>query len=220
MKQLILFFYSFMMASTPILARVQPSQTEVFPINPLTTKLVNQEQLGDSATTQRPLFLREPAKEQEDKLEDLPQLVDFNSVEICHEHNQDVLRCCTYYLTHRLDAAQMSDAANYIFKWSISSADVKIVMSVFVSELFTHQEHMAYVMAYMAASSYHCLTKQMKSPDEDTYIEIVTTLLHFYEQNKDLSGDVKILEEYLHLQKKNKLVKQLKEEFQIIQQFQ
>ena len=157
-------------------------------------------------------------KEREEGYFDMPKPVEFTTAEICHEHNNDVLRCCVYFLTHRLNAPHMNDVAQYIFKWSVSSADVSIDVGETIGEVTAKQGNMNYMIAYMAATSYFCLRNQVKSVDEDAYLKVFDALLEFYEQNKELSGEVDVFENFLKLKEKNKLADKLRAEYRKMKQ--
>lgn len=152
-------------------------------------------------------------KEKQNGYVDLPKPVQFKTPEICHQHNDDVLVCCNYYLTHRLSAPNMNEAAQYIFSWSVASDDVMIEMGRTLSQLVTKQEYLAYMIAYTAASAWYCLTYDMKRLDEEGYLKVMNALLEFYQQNKDLSGSVDVLESYVKIKKKEKRDRQFQKEY-------
>lgn len=152
-------------------------------------------------------------KEKQNGYVDLPRPVQFKTPEICHQHNDDALICCTYYLTHRLSAPNMNEAAQYIMNWSVTSDDVMIEMGKTISQLFTKQEYLSYMVAYTAASAWYCLTYDMKQLDEEGYLKVMNALLNFYQQNKDLSGSVDVLENYLKIKKQEKRDSQILKEY-------
>ena len=153
-------------------------------------------------------------KERNEGYVDLPKLVEFKTPEICHMHNNDALRCCAYFLTHRLSAPNMNEAAKYILNWSYSTADVHIEINEMIGQFLTNQNEMAYMIAYTAATSYYCLTENHEMLDEEGYLRVMHTLLDFYNQNKDLSGKIDSLENYLKLRNKDKLDKLLSKDYQ------
>lgn len=168
----------------------------------------------------------EKTKERIDKLirekkagyEDLPKLIEFKTPEICRMHNDDALRCCIYYLTHRLNAPNIDEATQYILRWSITSADVNIKIGGDITQFLTKQEDTPYLVAYIAAHIYFCLTEDIKQIDEERYIKAINAVLNFYDQNKDLSGNIKVLDDYLKLRKKGKLDSQLLKDYKKYQE--
>ena len=144
---------------------------------------------------------------------DLPEPVEFKTVEICREHNDDALRCIAYYLTHMLSAPNMNQAAQYIINWSTATEDVNIIIGEKLGKLATSQESIPYLTAFIAASSYYSLTEHVKQLDEPLFVKSVKALLQFYEPNRKLTGKVEVLEDYLKLQEKGKLEKQLHKDF-------
>ncbi len=83
-----------------------------------------------------------------------------------------------------------------------------------IGQFLTNQNEMAYMIAYTAATSYYCLTQNHEWIDEEGYVRVMHTLLDFYDQNKDLSGKIDSLENYLKLRKKEKLDQQLLKDYQ------
>ena len=144
-------------------------------------------------------------KEKDDGFVDLPELIEFKSAELCHEHNDDALKCIQYYLTHTIRAPQMEQAAQYIMAWSIASGDVNIVIGEEVGSLASSKES----MPYMAAYSYVCLRDNVKDLNEAQLMDVFDILLQFYEPNSSLTGKVELLDKYLKLKEKGKLEKEI-----------
>ena len=138
-------------------------------------------------------------KEKDDGFVDLPELIEFKSAELCHEHNDDALKCIQYYLTHTIRASQMEQAAQYIMAWSIASGDVNA----------SSKESMPYLVGFMAAYSYVCLRDNVKDLNEAQLMDVFDILLQFYEPNSSLTGKVELLDKYLKLKEKGKLEKEI-----------
>lgn len=148
-------------------------------------------------------------KEKEDGFVDLPELIEFKSAELCHEHNDDALKCIQYYLTHTIRAPQMDQAAQYIMAWSMASGDINIVIGEEVGSLASSKESMPYLVGFIAAYSYVCLRENVKDLNEAQLMNVFDILLQFYEPNSSLTGKVELLEKYLKLQEKGKLQKEI-----------
>ena len=148
-------------------------------------------------------------KEKEDGIADLPEPMKFEDKETCRKHNDDAMKCISYYLTHKVSAPQMNQAAQYIFNWCVASDDVDIVIGEEIASMAGSVESMAYHIAYMAAYSYFCLTEKVKKLDERLFISTIDVLLQFYEPNRELTGKVELLDNYLQLQKEGKLEEEL-----------
>ena len=148
-------------------------------------------------------------KEKDDGFVDLPELIEFKSAELCHEHNDDALKCIQYYLTHTIRASQMEQAAQYIMAWSIASGDVNIVIGKEVGSLASSKESMPYLVGFMAAYSYVCLRDNVKDLNEAQLMDVFDILLQFYEPNSSLTGKVELLDKYLKLKEKGKLEKEI-----------
>ena len=153
------------------------------------------------------------AEEKDQGYVDLPEPIQFKTPEICREHNGDAMACIAYYLTHMLSAPNMNQAAQYIINWSTATEDANIIIGEKLGKLATSQESIPYLTAFIAASSYYSLTEKVKQLDEPLFIKAVTALLQFYEPNRKLTGKVEVLEDYLKLQEKGKLEKQLHKDF-------
>lgn len=152
-------------------------------------------------------------EEKEDGIVDLPEPIKFKSSEICREHNDDALKCIKYYLTHKVNAPQIDQAAQYIINWSEASDDVNIPIGGEIASLMASQTSMPYFIAYLASYSYYCLTENAKQLDEKFFAYAIDILLQFYEPNSELTGKIELLENYLKLQKKDKLEKELSKVF-------
>lgn len=148
-------------------------------------------------------------KEKEEGIVDLPEPVKFENEETCRAHNADAMKCIRYYLTHKLSAPQMNQAAQYIFNWVVASGDVSIVIDEEIGSLATSVEGMAYHIAYMAAYSYYCLSEDVKKLDEKLFMDAIDVLLQFYEPNREQTGKVELLDKYQQLQKEGKLEEEL-----------
>lgn len=148
-------------------------------------------------------------KEKEKGIVDLPEPITFKSAELCHEHNADAFKCIKYYLTHKVSASQIDQAARYIINWSEASDDVMIVIGKELAPLAS-EKNLAYMVAYIASCSYVCLRENIKELDEEHFIEAIDILLQFYKPNSQLTGKVELLENYLELQAKGKLEKELR----------
>ncbi len=147
-------------------------------------------------------------KEKEEGIEDLPEPVTFKSGEECREHNEDAFKCIKYYLTHKVSAQQINQAAQYIINWSEASDDVKVIVGKGLEPL-TSEKNLAYLVAYIASCSYYCLTENIKELDEEHFVQAIDILLQFYKPNSELTGKVDLLENFLKQQEKGKLEKTL-----------
>ena len=114
-----------------------------------------------------------------------------------------------YYITHKLSAPQINQAAQYIINWSEASGDVSIPIGEEMASLMATKTSMPYFIAYLASYSYYCLTENTKQLDKKYFAYAIDILLQFYEPNSELTGKVELLENYLKLKKKGKLEKEL-----------
>jgi len=146
----------------------------------------------------------ETLKEETDKgIVDLPPIIDFKSPEVAHEHNKDASRCIEYYLNHYVRASKMSEAATYIIRWSEASADCHIAIGENEAKMETKQESLPYYVAYMASCSRYALKTGKSEFTLDTFEDAMEDVLNFYIANKQYTGEVKYLEKYLEVYKKD-----------------
>lgn len=82
-----------------------------------------------------------------------------------------------------------------------------------LSALVGTRTSMPYFVAYLASYSYYCLKNNVKELDEQQFVNAIDVLLQFYEPNCELTGKVELLDNYLKLQKKGKLEKELAKVF-------
>ena len=111
------------------------------------------------------------------------------------------------------ETARITDEDDVVVNGVVASEDVNIAIGEKLSTLALSQESMPYFTAFIAASSYYCLTENVKQLDEPLFVKAVTALLQFYEPNRKLTGKVELLEDYLNQQEKGKLEKQLHKDF-------
>ena len=153
-------------------------------------------------------------EEKEKGFVDLPEPIEFKSVEECAEHNNDALRCIAYYLTHTVKAPNMNQAAQYIINWSQASGDVNVIIGEELSILAASQDNLPYFIAYLGAYSFYSLSENAKILDESQFIKAIEATLNFYEPNSKYTGKVELLEKYLQLKKKEKLENHLRKTYQ------
>ena len=153
-------------------------------------------------------------EEKEKEFVDLPEPIEFKSVEECAEHNNDALRCIAYYLTHTVKAPNMNQAAQYIINWSQASGDVNVIIGEELSILAASQDNLPYFIAYLGAYSFYSLSENAKILDESQFIKAIEATLNFYEPNSKYTGKVELLEKYLQLKKKEKLENHLRKTYQ------
>ena len=157
--------------------------------------------------------LKRLQKEKEEGDVDLPQPIEFTSADVCREHNDDAMTCIKYYLTHKLSAPQIDQAAEYILKWSEASEDVSITLGKEFASLVGSKTSYPYFVGYIAACCFYCMAQNVKELDEESFVNAIDVLLQYYEPNRELTGKVDLLDKYMNLQKKGKLEKELKKVF-------
>lgn len=135
---------------------------------------------------------------------DIPELPKLETAEDCRKHTKDVERCCQYYLSHRLTAHDMDDAAKFIMAWAVPSDLVTIPMGKNEAQLISTEKSYPYLFSYYAGYILYALENKETKESEDGYEAAMVATLNHYLNNKDLTGPVPTLEKYVKLYKKDK----------------
>ena len=136
-------------------------------------------------------------KETENGEVDLPQAIDFTSAAVAHDHNRDVMRCIDYYFNHYVTSDKIDDAATYIIKWSEVSDDCNIVINENEGKMLLDEKARAYYVAYIAGCSQYALQNDKTDFSLETFEYAMIKMLNYYMSNKQYTGEVKYLEQYL-----------------------
>lgn len=142
------------------------------------------------------------AKETEDGAVDLPKAVEFTSAAVAHDHNRDALRCIDYLLNHYVVADKMAEAAEYIMAWSQASSDSHVVIGENEAKLLASDKVGIYGVAYLAGCGRYALQTGEADFSLDTFKAAMVDMLNFYDANKQYTGEVKYLEQYIKAYKK------------------
>lgn len=141
---------------------------------------------------------------------DLPPVIDFKTPAECAQHKQDMLRYCKYYLNHHMSAEHMSDALRYILSWAAVTDMVHIHIGKNESELFATTGAMPYMGSYMAGCAEYALEEDETDFSYDMYAHAMEAVLNHYVANKEQLGEVKAMEKYIKLYRKDsKLLEEL-----------
>lgn len=119
----------------------------------------------------------------------VPSKIDVNSAEEAHAMNKDAELACRYFLNHYLGTEEMRQTGQFILNWSISSPDVMVPMGENLAALAS-EDNMHYLIAYIAACSLYQLQNNTKEITIDVYPDIMSTLLWYYDANKDRTGSI------------------------------
>lgn len=143
-------------------------------------------------------------KEADDGEVDLPEMIEFETAEQAHAHNHDALRYCEYYLNHKLNDKHMQEAGLYILSWSQASGDVHIVMSENEAKITNSKEEgIVYILALCAGCSEYALKTGKADYSYDMFEYGMCSLLNFYQNNREITGENKYLEKFIAEYKKS-----------------
>ena len=143
-------------------------------------------------------------KETEAGERDLPQATEFTSAAVAHDHNRDAARCVEYFFNHYITDPKINDAATYIMNWSEATDDSHVVIGENEAKLMGHEKSMAYFVAYIAGCSKYALATGEADFSLDTFKEAMVDVLNYYQANKQYTGEVKYLEQYIKAYKKGR----------------
>ena len=147
--------------------------------------------------------IEELKKEKDEGVGDLPEPMEFKTVEECRQHAQDALRCCEFYLNHRFTAKDIEAAARYIDSWSRVTDMVHIVFSKNEIKLCNDDKSFPYCISFRAGCSQYAIENGQADFTLDMFIHAMVAVLNHYLNNKDLTGEVSYLEKYVKLYKKD-----------------
>lgn len=136
-------------------------------------------------------------KETEDGEVDLPQAIDFTSAAVAHDHNRDVMRCIDYYLNHHVTSDKINDAATYILKWSDASEDSQVEIGDNEVKMMNDKNALPYYIAFIAGCSKYALTSGKADFTIEVFEQAMVDALNYYVNNKEYTGEVKYLEQYV-----------------------
>lgn len=135
---------------------------------------------------------------------DLPELPELKTADDCRKHTKDVERCCRYYLSHRLNARDISNAATFILAWVGPSDQVTIPIGKNEAELLNHEGGITYYVSYLAGFILYALEHNEPKATEEGFEAAMVATLNHYLNNKDLTGPIPYFEKYVKLYNKDK----------------
>ena len=141
--------------------------------------------------------------EKEKGIADIPEPIDFKTVEECRAHAADAYKCCKYYLGHRVNADKMDRAASYVMKWAAKSDQVTVVIGEEMAKLMGNQQTIPYVIAYFAGCSKYALDNDSAEFCRDMFVSAMADVLNFYDGgNRDMIGAVPSFDKMIETFKK------------------
>ena len=146
---------------------------------------------------------------------DLPEPMEFKTVEECRQHAKDVLRCCDFFLSHRIRAKDINRAYKYIVKWSQVTDMVYVMVGKNEVKLISKDKSKAYFASYLAGCCQYAINNKQANFTLDMFMHAMIVTINYYVANKDLTGEVPYLEKYVKLYKKepDKMVELLKKNY-------
>lgn len=139
------------------------------------------------------------SEEKENGIVDLPEFIEFKTVEECRAHTQDAYIYIDYYLNHMLNADKMGQAAGYIMGWSMVTDQVKIMIGMNEAKLSSDKKTLPYFVAYMAGCSKYAILADSAQFNRDMYVYSMAHVLDFYNGNKAFTGKVNYLEKFANV---------------------
>ena len=137
------------------------------------------------------------ADEKEKGIVDLPEFIEFKTVEECRAHTDDAYQYIDYYLSHMLNADKMGQALSYVLGWSMVSDQVHIVIGMEEAKLSSEKTTIPYFAAYMAGCSKYAILADSAEFNRDMFVYSMAHVLDFYASNRVFTGKVEYLEKFL-----------------------
>ena len=137
---------------------------------------------------------------------DMPdENITFETVEDCNKYTREVLRCCKYLFGHYMTAPQMTQAANVITKWSISTDQVHIGLGEAEEKLAEASGF--YISLYVAGCSEYALEEEKPDFSIEMYRYAYYRIIEWYAANreKDIIKENSFIEKLIKAAKKDKL---------------
>ena len=153
-------------------------------------------------------------KEHDNGTIDFPNDSELSTPEGCHKHNSDAYRIAKYYLSHKLNAASMSEASSFIISWTTTSSDVSINIGNLIIQLMGTKSTMPYFIAYMAACTEYSLKNGTQELGVADNVKVMKRVLAFYAANIGMTGNVKLLDKYVKAAAKGNLDDMLTTDFE------
>lgn len=143
-------------------------------------------------------------EEQAKDMADLPELIDFKTVEECRAHVKDAYKCIVYYLNHKLNADKMNQAAGYVMKWSMVTDQVHVLLGKEEAQLMSSEKSMPYAIAYFAGCSRFALENDSADFSKAMFCSAMIDVLNFYMGgNDELTGKIAYLDKFVNTYKKD-----------------
>lgn len=137
-------------------------------------------------------------KETKDGVVDLPEMVKFTSPAVAKDHEQDMRRVLDYFFNHRLTDKKINQCASYIMDWTAVSDAVTVNVASSALKLTGSKTHgVIYMVAYMAGCDEYALETGNKGPDFDMFVRGMVRALNFYQNNRDLTGEIEYNEDLI-----------------------
>ena len=88
--------------------------------------------------------------------------------------------------------------------WSEATEDSHVVIGETEAKLMSHEKSMVYFVAYIAGCSKYALSTGEADFSLNTFKEAMVDVLNYYQANKQYTGEVKYLEQYIKAYKKGR----------------
>lgn len=145
-------------------------------------------------------------EEQDKEMADLPEPMEFKTVEECRAHVKDAYKCIVYYLNHKLNADKMNQAATYVMSWSMVTDQVHVLIGKEEAQLMNSKKSMPYAVAYFAGCCRFALENDSADFSNAMFCSAMIDVLNFYMGgNDELTGKVAYLDKLVNAYKKDGL---------------
>lgn len=132
----------------------------------------------------------------------VPEMVVFDTEEVCRQHSDDAYNACLYFVSHPSTDPKAVEASQYIFSWAMRTELVVIPLGR-TEKKWMGRRSDNYLAAYISYSIIYAYNHRDELGAWGQYQYAVSGLVDYYTKNKADSGENPIIEEYLALKAKS-----------------
>ncbi len=118
----------------------------------------------------------------------IPEPVQFDSPESSHLANDKALYCCKYYLSHKLTAPRMMEAALFIEYWNEQSKDARVYLGQKEHDIYQSGSGVFSYVAYEASTILQQFESGNLDLTESHYKKAIREAVRFYVENREKTG--------------------------------
>lgn len=134
----------------------------------------------------------------------VPSITEFKDTTECRSYNNDALKCAHWLLDTpaNTQVEKREKAQQFLFMWLVSTPDIMVNVDRSLESISSNPFMLG---AYFSSLIIYCLDNNIKSSTFTAHYQAILDAIEFYKKNKKYIVDDKTMDEYIQLQKENKL---------------